>query len=467
MSIQVKDATGATQTVNTLPTVGQAASAASLPVVLASDQSAVQVSSGQAMYTAGDGRKIPPTSTLGILFSDDFGGTALDTTKWDVIDGGLPANPTLDGQTLEQGAIGSGVLMGNGVNGAGNSALSVSNSALSIVMGTINGAELWLLSKQVYACTEDVTVLIGKSQSSAANSIQVIMVEVDQATGVPLLNPNLAGYFTNFGGLEFGASSSMTQAAILAVGDSSPVIAQPAPQTTFAPASMSTPFEATMEFHAEDIIASAAVVDSASGKLPTVLRVSSQVPNDGKAYKLLLRFRNTAAPGSSTTVTIPRILVVDGQEMRVEIASGRGDSNPQKGIAFNIAGSPVSYTLAGYLPSSLGYTDSTTALGANGSVTGTARSGAVIGAVSFNKYNAVSYADQGGTLSIQHSVDNGSTWQTIDSATIAAGGGAAILSVPLTGAVSGGSGNAQWRTTFANGSTAQTVFRLSSSFSQA
>lgn len=43
-SIQVKDANSATQTVNTLPAVGQAASAASLPVVLASDQSAVPVS---------------------------------------------------------------------------------------------------------------------------------------------------------------------------------------------------------------------------------------------------------------------------------------------------------------------------------------------------------------------------------------------------------------------------------------
>lgn len=42
-SIQVKDANSATQTVQTLPAVGQAASAASLPVVLASDQPALQV----------------------------------------------------------------------------------------------------------------------------------------------------------------------------------------------------------------------------------------------------------------------------------------------------------------------------------------------------------------------------------------------------------------------------------------
>lgn len=47
-NIQVKDASGATQTVQTLPAVGQAAAAASLPVVLASDQSAVPVSGAVA-----------------------------------------------------------------------------------------------------------------------------------------------------------------------------------------------------------------------------------------------------------------------------------------------------------------------------------------------------------------------------------------------------------------------------------
>lgn len=48
MSIQVKDANGVTQTINSLPSLGQATSANSLPVVLASDQSALSVSwSGQ------------------------------------------------------------------------------------------------------------------------------------------------------------------------------------------------------------------------------------------------------------------------------------------------------------------------------------------------------------------------------------------------------------------------------------
>lgn len=53
MSIQVKDASGNNQTVNTLPAPGQAASAGSLPVVLASDQPAVPVTASALPLPAG------------------------------------------------------------------------------------------------------------------------------------------------------------------------------------------------------------------------------------------------------------------------------------------------------------------------------------------------------------------------------------------------------------------------------
>jgi hypothetical protein len=294
------------------------------------------ITSGQAQYVAGDGRVIPPVSSLGILFSDDFGGVALDTTvRWNVIDGGLPANPTLNGNTLTQGAIGSGVAMGNGVNGNTNSALAVSNSVLTVNMGTTASAELWILSQQVFSCTEDVTILLGKSQALSQNSIWAQMVEVNPATGIPLLNPYLANDFTNRAGVEFGTTTTNTAAYLQAVGDSSPVVAQTS-QTAFAPAAMTTAFETTIEYHAEDTIASSTVADGIAGKTPNALRLSSQVPNDGRAYKLLLRFKNIGAPASNTTVSILRVLVVDGQEMRVEVASGRGDTIPQKAIATNI-----------------------------------------------------------------------------------------------------------------------------------
>ena len=43
-----------------------------------------------------DGRGIRIVSSVGTLFSDDFGGSALDTANnWTVLDGGLSANPNL------------------------------------------------------------------------------------------------------------------------------------------------------------------------------------------------------------------------------------------------------------------------------------------------------------------------------------------------------------------------------------
>ena len=52
-TILVKDANGNLQTINTTPNPGQALSAASSPVVLASDQSAVSVSDSQSAPISG------------------------------------------------------------------------------------------------------------------------------------------------------------------------------------------------------------------------------------------------------------------------------------------------------------------------------------------------------------------------------------------------------------------------------
>lgn len=298
-------------------------------------------------YSSPDGRKVNVVSNMGVLFSDGFGGAAIDTTvRWDVLDGGLPANPTLHGQSLVQSAIGSGVAMGNGVNTAANTALSVASSALTVSMGTTANAELWLLSQQAFAGTEDLTVLLSKSQSLVADSIFVGLVEVDPTTLIPIYNANTpsytqggnacAFYFTNAGGVELGMTTTSTAYTAVAVEDSSSTAALGS--VGVANAAMTAASEFLVEFHAEDIIVSNTTVDSMAGKNTTPSRVSTQCPNDGKVYKLLIRFRNVAAPGSNTTVTIPRILIVDSQEMRVEVASGRGDQNAQKAISTFIAG---------------------------------------------------------------------------------------------------------------------------------
>ena len=300
-----------------------------LDVTLVNPSGQAYTAGGSALtpYASADGRKIPVITNGAILFSDDFGGAAVDTTvRWDVLDGGLGANPTLHGQTLTQGAIGSGT---TGITDA------VSGSALTVTLGTTNGAERWYLSQQAFAGTEDLLVIGSKSQALTANMIWVGLVEVDPVTLIPLLNPNLAGYFTNMGGVELGQTATNTAFACNAIGDSSGAIATGSTGTAIA--ALTTVSEFILEYHAEDLICSNGAVDSAAAKASAVSRVSTQVPNDGKVYKLLMRFKNVSAPGSSTTVTIARIMLWDSQEMRVEVASGRGDSNGQKAVAVNVA----------------------------------------------------------------------------------------------------------------------------------
>ena len=329
-------------------------------------------------YLSPDGRVVPVVSGMGVLFSDGFGGTTLDTSvRWDVLDGGLGANPTLHSKTLTQSAIGSGVAMGTGGNVAANTALSVSASALTVTMGTTASAELWLLSQQAFAGTEDLTVILSKSAALAANSIWVGLVEVDPVTLIPIYNANTPSYtqgsacpfyFTNAGGVELGMTATTTAFASVAVEDSSSVAQIGSVGTAIA--ALTTTSEFLVEFHAEDIITSNATIDSASAKGATVSRVSSQCPNDGKVYKLLLRFRNIGTPGGSTTVTIQRLIVVDSQELRVEVASGRGDSNGQKAVAVNVANASLGVRCS--ITNFSGVTPSRITTGASGVVTAAA-----------------------------------------------------------------------------------------------
>ena len=285
-------------------------------------------------YSSPDGRKVGVVSNMGVLFSDGFGGSAVDTAyRWNVIDGGLGANPALNGFSLTQGAIGTGI---TGMTDA------VAGSVLSVTMGTTANAERWYLSQGTFAGSEDVTVILARPAVLAANSVWIGLVEVNK-DGIPLLNPNLANDFTNRGGVDFmKQASNQTGFIVEAVEDSAGTLATTGVVAVGAPAA-STYFETVMEFHAEDIIASTSTVDSALGRSSAVARLSSQVPNDGRQYKLLMRFRNIGAPGSSSVIQIQRILVVDSQEFRVEVASGRGDQVPQKGVPVNI-GAPLPVT---------------------------------------------------------------------------------------------------------------------------
>ncbi|WP_434857585.1 hypothetical protein [Bradyrhizobium sp. HKCCYLR20261] len=283
------------------------------------------------------------TTSLDTLFVDDFGGSTINLQLWDVIDGGLPAivaNTVVASLQDVPVAKTSQAKIGSGITGMSD---SVASSALTVNMGTTLGAERWYLSRDTFIGKEDILVVIAKSQALTANSIFVGLVEVDPTTLIPLLNPNFAAdgngssEFTNRGGVEFGASTTTTFYAAQAIGDSSNTVAQS--QGGVAGASWSTAQECLIEIDSRDITASTATVDSISAKASGGCRVSSQCPNDKKLYKLVMRFKNPTAPGSATTVSVQRVLVVNNYEQRVQISTGEGDQIASKGVPVNVVSS--------------------------------------------------------------------------------------------------------------------------------
>jgi hypothetical protein len=109
-----------------------------------------------------------------------------------------------------------------------------------------------------------------------------------------------------------------------------------------------------------------------------------------------------------------------------------------------------------------GYIESTTALAANAALPSPASRGSSANP-SASCFNARAFADQAGTLAIEQTINSGGTWETVASTAVAAGV-AAHLRVPLTGVTNSAT---QYRVRYTNGPTAQTLFRLSSSFTAA
>lgn len=143
-------------------------------------------------------------------------------------------------------------------------------------------------------------------------------------------------------------------------------------------------------------------------------------------------FYFNVAPGDAVSV------VYDGQNHPAALCNGSLD-------------------IIGNINSSVGFLDSTTALGAAASYIGSARITSSYGPYSY--FNALAYADVAGTLYIDWSADSGSTWQTHSSTPVAAGT-TQSLAASLVGFVAA----VQFRARYVNGAGAQTVFRLATSF---
>ncbi len=157
-----------------------------------------------------------------------------------------------------------------------------------------------------------------------------------------------------------------------------------------------------------------------------------------------------------STYTSGTVSVVLSQKQQVAPVSGLSLAAGSSGIgSVSVTGTA---TVSGTINAGSGFTDSTAALAASATFTGTGRANSA-GQLAF--FNATAFADQAGTLFIDQSLDTGATYQAIASQAVAANG-AANLSVRMCGAV----GTATlYRVRYVNGATLQTTFRLSSSFS--
>ncbi|ABD27025.1 hypothetical protein Saro_2589 [Novosphingobium aromaticivorans DSM 12444] len=114
-----------------------------------------------------------------------------------------------------------------------------------------------------------------------------------------------------------------------------------------------------------------------------------------------------------------------------------------------------SVSVTGSVNGNIGYTDSTSVMAASAAFNGTGR---FLSSTHHTFFAATAFSDVAGTLFIDQTLDTGSTWQQVASTAVSAST-AATLSVRTMGNYANAT---QYRVRYANGPTAQTLFRLSS-----
>lgn len=205
----------------------------------------------------------------------------------------------------------------------------------------------------------------------------------------------------------------------------------------------------------------------------TSCTVSYEQSNDGTnwiALPVISAASPNAAPATTSTTTGIYSFVSSAAFVRARVStytsgtvslvlSQKQQAAPIAGLSLAASSAVIGSVVAtGTVNPGTGFTDSTTALAAAASFVGTGRTNS---AAQLEFFTATAFADQGGTLFIEQSLDSGATYQPIMSQAVGAGG-AANMTARMSGAV----GTATlYRVRYVNGPALQTVFRLSSGFS--
>ena len=365
-------------------------------------------------------------------FRDSFSGAAVDSNRWDT-------------------TIGSGATV------------TVSGGVLTMGSGTTINAETFLLSRETFTVPFRLSIGFTLSQRIANQTFFVEAVSVDPSTGQP---NGLHSCALIFDGTTATQAKYRVQNGGLTALDSAAL--------TFPTTASGSVFE--IEPFADEVWFHGGVLDATSGRANSYRR-HQQIPDPNAVYKLRLRWLNGGtAPASNTNAVVQYIACQDYAELTAEITAGRGQVVAGQAIGVAVVSAPTTTvtgtvsvnalpagtnTIGGvFSADNVFWNDSTTALAASATFTGTNRDVGVAAATvhRYSAFNAVAFADQAGTLRIEMSNDN-TTWRRATADTAVAANTPVTLSVPVM--------TRHYRVVYVNGGVAQTVFMLNSSFTAA
>lgn len=254
-------------------------------------------------------RDIQQIGTTADKFADNFAGAAfaagaaslaaLGSVKWDV------------------------------VRNTGGMTVTLANGSLAIDTGITANAEFLMLGAAQVCIPANLTAVFSISQRIANQEFRIGYLEVDPMTGLPVNNPNLAGFFRNHTAFLFDGTTA-TSTVLEAVADNA---AARRTVTVTGGASTAGSAEYTIEARNEDITLMSAIADNTGLRTGGVGRLSSMSPNPSASYRPFVWVRNLATPPAGTTVfTLNRIISMDVQELQAEVGNGRGAITPSGAI---------------------------------------------------------------------------------------------------------------------------------------
>lgn len=348
-------------------------------------------------------------------FRDSFPGPSLDASKW-------------------TSSVGSG------------GSISLSAGTVILGSGTTANSETWIMSKEVFTVPFRISAALVMSQRIANQTLFLEAVSVDPATGNPNGLHTAALFFD--GTTATNAKYRVQNTGLTPLDSAAVTIATTASNSVYE----IEPFADEAWFHS-------GVMDSTSGRSNSYRR-HQQIPDPNALYKIRVRWLNgSTAPASNTNATLQFVACQDYAELTAEITAGRGQTVAGQGVGVNVITMPV--VTANTTPTSnLFWNDSATAQAASATVTGTARdTGVAAGSVHrYSAFNAFAFANQAGTLRIEGSNDN-SSWYPLTDNVAAAANAPVFLSVPIC--------TRYHRAVYVNGATANTTFRLNTSYTAA